>query len=292
MYCTPLEIHDQADTLTNAKASESKGNLTVDGGTITLENSYLVENAFPSDQFSSQNDDQDIRLFVDNSLVDPSEYEVNLRDGIIEETGTAISNGTSVTKVRYKHSDVPNEVVKTAIEAVTDHIDDLTNTTFGGTNTRTDEIYDGEGGMDSIYQFDGQPVDQVTSVEVNTASIGNPDNWKTLTEGRAEDYVEYQGVGIMFMDSENAPDDEPRNLRVTYDYGFPNVPKPINLLCRRIVIKGLANDQTFSAVIDGVDDFNPETTTNFNKGIQEVVDEWKVRTDLRLTNLSEKGQES
>lgn len=292
MYCTPLEIHDQADTLTNASASESKGNLTVDGGTIELENSYLVENAFPQSDFSDQSSDQDIRLFIDNSLVDPDEYNINLRDGVIEETGTAISNGNEVTNLRYKHSNVPNEVVVTAIEAATEHIDDLTNTTFNGTVTRTDEIYDGEGERDRVYQFDGQPVDTVDSVSVNTASIGNPDNWKSMTEGRADDYVEYQGLGIQFMDSPDAPDDEPRNLKVTYDYGFSNIPKPINLLCRRIVIKGLANDQTFAAVIDGVDDFNPETTTNFNKSISEVVDEWKVRTDLRLTNLSEKGQES
>ena len=292
MYCTPLEVHDQADTLTNSSASESDGNLTVDGGTIELDNSYLVENAFPQSDFSDQSQDQDVRLFLDGNLIDPSEYTVRLRDGVIEETNSKITNATNVTEVRYKHSNVPNEVVVTAIDAATDHVDDLTNTTFNGTVTRTDELYDGEGGSTTVYQFDAQPVDSIGSVEVNTASIGESDNWKSLTEGRSDDFVPYQGVGIQFMDSDNAPDDEPRNLRVTYDYGFPSIPNPINLLCRRIVIKGLANDQTFSAIIDGVDDFNPETTTNFNKGIEKVVDEWKVRTDLRLTNLSEKGSES
>lgn len=292
MYCTALEIHDQADTLTNASASESAGNLTVDGGTIELENNYLVEKAFPQSQFSDQNSDQDIRLFIDGDLVDPSEYEVNLRDGIIEETDTAITDATTVDEVRYKHSSIPNSVVVDAIEAATEHIDNKTNTTFDGTVTRTDELYDGEGYHSREYQFEAQPVQTVSNVEVNQARIGNPDDWKTVTEGRAEDYVQYQNVGIKFMDSSNAPNDEPRNLKVSYDYGFPNIPEDINLLCRRIVIRGLANDQTFAAVIDGVDDFNPETTTNFNKSISEVLDEWTVRTDLRLTNLSEKGQES
>lgn len=292
MYCTPLEVHDQADTLTNASASESAGNLTVDGGTIELDNSYLIQDAFPQSQFSDQSEDQDIRLFLDGSLVDPSEYNVNLRDGIIEETGTAITEATTVDEVRYKHSTIPNSVVVDAINAATDHIDDKTNTTFNGTVTRTDEIYDGEGYHSREYQFEAQPVQSVASVSVNKASIGTPDDWQSVTEGRANDYVQYQNVGIKFMNSSNAPADEPRNLKVTYDYGFPDIPDPINLLCRRIVIRGLANDQTFAAVIDGVDDFNPETTTNFNKSISEVFDEWTIRTDLRLTNLSEKGSES
>jgi len=292
MYCTALEIHDQADTLTNASASESAGNLTVDGGTIELENSYLIEKAFPQSQFSDQSGDQDIRLFLDGNLIDPSEYTVNLRDGVIEETGTAITDATTVDNVRYKHSSIPNSVVVDAINAATEHIDNKTNTTFNGTVTRTDEIYDGEGGRSREYQLDGQPVQSISSVEVNKASLGNSDDWQSVTAGRANDYVEYQKVGLKFMNSSNAPRDEPRNLKLTYDYGFPDIPDPINLLCRRIVIRGLANDQTFAAVIDGVDDFNPETTTNFNKSISEVFDEWTVRTDLRLTNLSEKGQES
>lgn len=292
MYCTPLEVHDQADTLVNASASESAGNLTVDGGTIELEDSYLIQDAFPQSQFSDQGSDQDIRLFIDGSLIDPSEYNVNLRDGVIEEVNSAISSGNTVDNLRYKHSTIPNSVVVDAINAATDHIDNKTNTTFNGTVTRTDEIYDGEGYHSREYQFDGQPVQSVASVSVNKANIGNPDDWQSVTEGRADDYVEYQKVGIKFMNSPNAPSDEPRNLKVTYDYGFLDIPDPINLLCRRIVIRGLANDQTFAAVIDGVDDFNPETTTNFNKSISEVLDEWTVRTDLRLTNLSEKGSES
>jgi len=294
MYCTPLEIHDQADTLVNASASESNGNLTVDAGTLEIDTNgtgYLIQDAFPQSKYSDQSDDQDIRLFLDGSLADPSDYTVNLRDAVIEETGSAITDASSY-EVRFKQSPIPNSVVVDAINAATEHIDNKTNTTFNGTVTRTDEIYDGEGYHSREYQFDGQPVQSVASVSVNKANIGNPDDWQSVTEGRADDYVKYQSVGIKFMNSPNAPSDEPRNLKVTYDYGFPDIPDPINLLCRRIVIRGLANDQTFAAVIDGVDDFNPETTTNFNKSISEVLDEWTVRTDLRLTNLSEKGSES
>lgn len=291
MYCTPLEIHDQADTVTNAKASDSRGNLEVDGGTIELENGYLIQDSFPQSKYSDQVEDRDIRLFLDDTLIDPSEYNVNLRDGVIEEVNSKITNSNSQT-VRYKFSNIPNEVVVSAIEAATSHIDNKTNTTFNGTVTRTDEIYDGEGYHSREYQLDGQPVQSVSSVSVNKANIGEPDDWQSVTKGRSGDYVEYQNVGIKFMNSQNAPRDEPRNLKLTYDYGFPDIPNPINLLCRRIVIRGLANDQTFAAVIDGVDDFNPETTTNFNKSISEVLDEWTVRTDLRLTNMSEKGQES
>lgn len=289
MYCTPLEVHNKADTVDNKVDKD----VTVENGEIELDNTLLIADAFPSSDFDDQTNDQTVRIFADGSLVDDSEYEINLRDGVISETGTALSSATNVEKVRYKASDIPNETVENAIAAATEHIDNLLNTTFGGTVTRTGELYDGEGYRDSIYQFEGQPVQTVSNVEVNKADIGRPDDWRTMTEGRAEDYVPYQSAGIQFMDSVDAPDDEPRNLKVTYEYGYPNVPEDINLLCRQIVIRGLANDQTFAAVIDGVDDFNPETTTNFNKGISEVVDEWKIRTDLvQFTNLSEKGQES
>ena len=189
MYCTPLEVHDQADTLVNARESttdQTYSSPEVDGGTITLDNNYLIENAFTSSEYSDQNDDQDIRLFIDSSLVDPGEYNVNLRDGVIEETGTAITDGSDY-EIRYKHSDIPNEVVVSAIENATEHIDNKTNTTFDGTVTRTDEIYDGEGGRTREYQFEAQPVQSVADVSVNQASLGNPDDWKAVTEGRAND---------------------------------------------------------------------------------------------------------
>lgn len=289
MYCTPLEVHDKADTVTNAKEED----VTVSNGEIQLSKGYLVSDAFPQSRNDDQSNDQTIRIIADGSLISDSEYEINLRDGVIEETNSALTDATNIKHVRYKYSEIPNEVVENAIKAATDHIDDLTNTTFGGTVTRTDEIYDGEGGNDTIYQFDAQPVDTVGSVEVNTAAIGTASNWQSVTEGRAEDYVQYQDAGIQFMKSPKAPNDEPRNLKVTYDYGYSDVPEDINLICRQIVIRGLANDQTFAAVIDGVDDFDPKTTTNFNKSVSEVVDEWKIRTDMiQFTNLSEKGQES
>ncbi|MFB6147609.1 MAG: hypothetical protein ABEJ66_01880, partial [Candidatus Nanohaloarchaea archaeon] len=191
-YCTPLGVWEAI-----ASAEDKSENFTgiSDGETIELAEKNLIEGAFPASDNSFSSDQDVIVLDSNGNIQSTSDYTVDLRDGEIEWNGGSTIDPT----VRYKVPpvSVPNRSVVDKIKEATDEIDNKTETTFDGTETVT-ETLDSEGSSTLFYHLSNRPVDSINSLKVNRADIGDADDFETLTEGRADDFVQEDGIGFRF----------------------------------------------------------------------------------------------
>lgn len=283
VYATALEVWDELGALNEA----SEEFTSVNGGdTMELSNKFLVQKAFTTAQNSELGSDQDVIVLDSSGTVQStSDYTVDLRDGEVDWSG---SDGVDLT-VRYKYAPVPDSLVQDKLAQATKTIDQKTGTTFDGVVTVTDEIYDGTGYGNEFYPLRNRPVDSVDTVEVNEAKPTDTDDWNTRTEGRSEDYIVRSDIGLKFVNTDAAPGDSVANLRVTYDYGYSNVPDDINRVCRLITIVDLAKTEVFAAAFEGRDNFDPETLGEYRTEIESILMEYKVHKFDGLTTVSQAG---
>lgn len=272
-YATPLELLTKLDNVYSVREKELNDGASVQSGDeIDLENTEIVRDGVLAAVDPDISEDRSVKLEVGGSLVDPSDYEVDLTDGILYYSGTA--SGTAVAS--YKHADIPSSVLDAVLESSTQRIDNLTNTTFGGTVTVTDEVYSGTGYTDEEYVFDKRPVQSVDSVEVNQANFGNDDDYASMTEGSGDDYIVLDTLGVRFVDSDVAPDDRPYAMRVDYKYGYPDVPEDIKNLCIKFALEEMLKEAVVSANVKGRDDFDPETADLLDSSQEEVIEQYSI----------------
>lgn len=83
-----------------------------------------------------------------------------------------------------------------------------------------------------------RPVYSTVKLEENDAADADANNWKTRTQGRADDFVLYREGGvILFVD--NKPKNGHQNIRVSYNYGATSVPEDIAELCTHYTVRKL-----------------------------------------------------
>jgi hypothetical protein len=222
---------------------------------------------------------------VDGTLQATRDYTVDIRDGEIEYNGSDSGAAT----VSYKYADIANSVVQEAIDSATAEIDDELDTTFNGLKTVTNEYYNGQGETDVTYVFDKRPVARVDAVARNENTPSESPSYVDMTQGLGEDYVKDSSAGVRFINSQNYPKDAPRELRVSYAYGYDTLPADINELCKIMVLKSLFKDRVHGAGIDGRDNFDPQTVDSYSMEIDKIMDRWRLNRFDNFTELAEEG---
>lgn len=267
MYCTVLDVvrHLSLETL-----SEESFDSVSSGDTIELANDNLIKDGMLPEENSDISDTRTVILSVDGNVQDESDYTVYDKNGEIEYTGSDSGSATA----QYRHTVVASSSIEDKIESAQDEIDKETGTTFESTESVID-IYDGQGCSSKDYIFRGQPVFDVDTVEVNQASLGSEDDWEEMTEGRSKDYITLP-YGIRFTSSTVAPSEEPANLRVTYSYGYDEVPADVENVCTMMAAHKMLKNTVVSSNVEGKDNFDPETTDTLKRDIGEIINRYKV----------------
>jgi len=176
---------------------------------------------------------------------------------------------------------------------VEEYIDDFTNSTYDGHAQVTDEVYNGAGEYVDEYPFVRRPVQSVSKVEVNEPGAGssNP-NYVEVTEGLGEDYVEMQDLGIKFLHNGKKPNGDPRELRVSYKYGYSGVPSDLEQAATEMVVDDLTRGTVSGAMVDGRDNFDPQTVNVQKSEYMPVLERYRIERFENIVELAEKGSVS
>jgi len=274
-YTTPVKVFNEMQRLEHAEQSFSS---VSSGDTLQLDNYYIVENGFESQSKTAI-------VTVGGTVQDSRDYTVNFNDNSIDYTGTAAGDAT----IKYYYAPFPSPTVNDVISQVGSDIDDYTNTTFDGVETVTDEIYDGTAEVEPVYVLANRPVDNVSKVEVNEPSNGTNPNYVSVAEGLGNDYLEYKGLGIRFLQSGKGPSNDPRDVRVSYDYGYSGVPGGVEELATLMTVDRLVAGTVAGAMIDGRDNFDPQTVNVEQSRIDELKKRWRIQRMENMVNLAVKG---
>jgi len=272
----PLDVWKRTDTLKKVSGEEAASNAS-DGDTLVLENDNVVKGAFPAD-------DKTLILTVDGNVQDPVNYDVNLDDGEIDYTGS----DTGTATVDYRYAPVANSVIQQSIDNALAEVENITNTVFGGRNYVSKEVYDShtfydQSATERLYTLLNRPVQYVGKVEIWD------DGWTEMTEGRDEDYVVEGKKGVRFTGNGQSPPNDRRSVRVSYEYGYDELPGGVRDAVVKIVEKALFKDRVHGAGLEGRDDFDPETVNSFRPEIEELVMRWKVERLDQFTQVAEQG---
>lgn len=116
----------------------------------------------------------------------------------------------------------------------------------------TDVLLDYDGS--DVFRFPHSPLISVSSLEYNKNSNSVDPDWVSLEEGYGKNYLLYEDVGeVEFINGNNAsnvvvPRSGRKRLRVSYVYGYDEVPLEIQrvttLLVAKRVIMSLASSQS------------------------------------------------
>ena len=271
-YTTPLKVFRSMER--TEEAVESFDNVS-NGDTVQLTNQYIIK------------DTETVQL--DGSDVAESDYSVDLQKNAVTYTGT--SSGT--LSVDYSFGPYNSSTVEDKISQVEDYIDEYTNSTYGGKVNVTDEVYDGGASHQTTYVLDKRPVRSVSKVAVNEpgGGSGNP-NYEEVSEGLGNDYVEYKTLGIRFLPEGKSPSTRPEELQVSYEYGYSDVPGVIEAAATEMVIDDLIRGTVSGAMVDGRDNFDPQTVNVQSKQWREKLDQYRIQEMANMTNLAVEGSTS
>lgn len=278
-YTTPLKVFQSMERIDTAV--EQFSNVS-SGDSLVLDNQYIVKDAYPSK-------DQTVVFTVDGVEQSPDDYEIDFETNELSYTGSDSGDA----EVEYKYAPYSDSVVQDSIAAAEEYIDDYTNTTYEGLVEVTDEVYDGAGNAQRSYVFVRRPVRSVLDVSVNRPDAGsdNP-NYVELSEGVGEDYTTYKELGIRFTGNGVMPRARPRELKVSYEYGFTDLPSDIERAATEMVIDDLVRGTVSGAMVDGRDNFDPQTVDVMSKEWREVLDRYRIQRMSSLVNLAEQGEMS
>jgi len=274
-YTTPVKVFNEMQRTQEAEQSFTS---VSSGDTLQLDNYYIIENGYSSQGKSAI-------VTVDGNIQDTRDYTVNFDDNSIDYSGTDSGDAT----VKYYYAPFPSTTVNDIIGEVESDIDDYTNTTFDGVETVTDEIYDGTNNAAPRYVFANRPVDSVSTVELNKPTNGTNPNYETVDEGLGNDYLEYKELGIRFLKDGDTPSNDPEDVRVTYDYGYSGVPGGVEELATLMTKKRLVHGTVDGAMVDGRDNFDPQTVNVNQARIDELKDRWRIQRMENMVNLAVKG---
>jgi len=249
---------------------ETRDNIS-NGDTIELNNIYPVKDT--------------VSLTVDSvEQVEDTDFTVDYDKAEISYTGDETGSAT----IEYASAPFSNTAVQNSIEAVVDYIDDYTNSTYGGLGTVQGEIYDTQA-SEKVYVFDKRPVESVDDVSLNRPDSGEPNpTYKSLDEGLADDYLDYKDLGIRFT-SNTSPENAPENMKVDYKYGYSSVPSDLKQAATEMVMDDLVRGTVSGAMVDGRDDFDPQTVDVQKDEYMTVLDRYRVMRMENINNLAVEG---
>lgn len=261
MYAEALTV---LDSLGQVENHDEEFTSVSQGEDVELKNTYLIQNSF-----TVNSSDQDVEVYESGSIAATSDYEVDLRDGTVTWNGT---DGVDL-RIRYKVGPIPNEVVVSEIKSATEEVDQMTNTTFDGTEEVT-HTYDMEKGMNEIVLFN-RPVQNLSEARVNRADVGKTDDFEVLEQGRSGDIYLQDDISIQLTPSASIAPGKAK-LELTYTYGYEDLPDPINKLVRAMTENSLMENTVLGEVMDGRDDYGVQLPGGFMKGKQQILNNWTV----------------
>lgn len=267
-YTTPKKVFLSMERFDRAEETFTS---VSSGDTLNLNNAYPVKDT--------------ITLTVGGvEQVEGTDYTVDYEMLEISYSGTDTGDAT----VDYGFAPYSDLAVQDSINAVETEIDDYTNSTYDGVSTVTDELYDGN--TEKVYPLNKRPVQNVSKVALNNPDSGesNP-TYKTLSEGLSNDYIDYKDLGIRFTGNGETPSDKAEHVQVSYDYGYSGVPGDIGKAATEMVVEDLVFGTVSGAMVDGRDNFDPQTV-NVNKGgYQPVLERYRIMRLENMVNMAEEG---
>lgn len=137
--------------------------------------------------------------------------------------------------------------------------------------TVTDEYHDADGSK--WLWLKNKPVTEITSVEENTASLGDTADWVERTEGHADDFLLWKEEGkIRFHD--NKPDKGYRNVKVSYKHGYTTTPDHITDLTIVLTSMFVVTAMTAPEMIDNLRGYSIGDLKVFKHGTSPKVQEY------------------
>lgn len=158
-------------------------------------------------------------------------------------TYCSVSEVREFTKVQsVEYSD---DVITLMIENAQAMIDDITNSTFGGTKTVT-EYYEVED--DKNYFFTNHyPIVSISSLEVDDDNDGD---FTALTEGDDFEWWDYGKIQLKEDASISSFPSYIKSIKITYSYGNSSVPEIIRYLTLLLVQQQMQDSPALSRKID------------------------------------------
>ena len=266
-YTTPLKVFQSMERIDQAEETFTG---VSNGDTVQLSNYYIVK------------DTETVTL--DGSTVADSDYSIDFDDNTLTYTGS----GSGELVVDYSFAPYSSSTVEDKIAGVEEYIDEFTNTTYDGTVTVTDEIYDGVN--EDVYVFTKRPVQNVSSVELNKPDNGTNPNYVSINEGLGEDFTQYKDLGIRFTREGDSPSNDPRDVRVSYEYGYSGVPADLQVAASEMVVDDLVRGTVSGAMVDGRDNFDPQTVNVQKSEYMTVLERYRIERMENMVFLAEEGQ--
>jgi len=274
-YTTPLKVLRSAGV--RVEENKTTQSNVSPGDTINLgAEPFVVKGAFPEK-------DKSVILSVGGSVQDPADYSIDFELGEIDYNGAATGDATA----RYRTGPYPNSTVQNAIDSAVARFEQHTNTTFDGTETVTDEVYEPEDGT-TVIPFRKRPVDAVSKVEVDEGEGEYRPVYESQVEGVDADYLRAGNLGIEFVD-EDKLQGKRFEVRVTYDYGYDAVPADVEDAVTSMAVDDLARGTISGAIIDGRDNFDPQTADVQVQRYQAIMEKFRVYRMENMVELREEG---
>lgn len=267
-YTSPKKVFLSIERFERAEETQSS---VSSGDTITLANAYPVKDT--------------ITLTVGGvEQTEGTDFTVDYDMREISYTGS----DTGEAVITYGFAPYSDSSVQQSISAVESYIDDYTNSTYDGTSTVTDELYDG--GDQKVYPFTKRPVKTVSKVALNNPEPGEPNpTYKTLSEGLSNDYIDYKELGIRFTGNGDTPSNEAEEVQVSYEYGYSGVPSDLEKAATEMVVEDLVFGTVSGAMVDGRDNFDPQTVDVNRSSYKEVLDRYRIMRLENMVTLAEEG---
>jgi len=282
LYTTPFDVWDRTGRATRRQ----KTDVELTSGTVI----QLEEHVLPSKLHILDDTGQE---------VDETNYEIDTDfNQLIYQDNDSISNAT----INYITAPASKDRSERGVKQATNFIDEHLDTTFNGLKRRVDEVYQTDGTDDARIMFMEQPVRDVEKVEINTNSNEDePPEWEEIVED--VDWTQDGETGIKLNRSSsptrsslnkfyrNKLSQSIKQIRITYTYGFEELPADIQNLTEILLATDLFLDTVFGAGIDGRDGFNPQSPTQYRDKTEKIIEEWDREFYHNFSTLVVRGEE-
>lgn len=284
-YTTPYNVWERLGRITRRQQTVST---LEQGDVIQLEQHIIPDKTVVRDGTGTEVPDTDYSQDTDFNQL----------------TYTGSSTLSDVT-VNYMTAPGNHDRALRAVSQAENYVDNHLNLTFGGLKRRVEEVYQTDGAADTFVMPQRQPVRNVETVWINEDPTDqSPPNWVELTQD--EDWIQEGKTGFKlssnvatatgdtfypYRGGHDHLSQNPKQVRVTYTYGFENVPGDIQNLTEILLMTDFFHDTVFGAGIDGRDNFDPQTLSRYHDKRKRIEREWVRRHYDNFTTLVTEGTE-
>lgn len=265
-YTNPLDVWQRTG---RAKRRQTEQTNVEPGDTVELQK-HVIEDSET--------------VYADNT--ETEDYDIDLNHNTLTFTGDTAAD----LKIHYQTAPVPNQRTVRAIEQATDTVEEETETKFGGIRRVKEEVYENDGERQQTFMLHKVPVRNIEEVEYNRKErAGTKPDWIQLEE--EEDYYLKSRIALQLRKGDRQPRKHREAVKVTYDYGYEDVPPQIKDLTEMLAITNLYKDAVKGAGIDGRDNFSPDTTDVYQPEINRAIEEWAREYYANFTGVTRYGEE-